>query len=156
MEWLIVLSLLIIGLILIIVEVIFVPGTTVVGFIGFGIMLIGAWLAYGYFDQGVFWGIMGGTTLLSTIIFIWVFRAKPWQQFALKTASQSKVNEGITDGLKEGDEGVTVSVLRPVGKAEIGDKTVEVSTLGNYVQSGTPIRIIKISSNNILVEPLTN
>ena len=156
MEWLIVLSLLIVGLILIVVEVIFVPGTTVVGFIGFGIMLIGAWLAYGYFEQGVFWGIVGGTALLSAVIFIWVFRAKPWQQFALKTANQSKVNEGITDGLKEGDEGITVSVLRPVGKAEIGDKTVEVSTLGNYVQSGTPIRIIKISSNHILVEPLTN
>ena len=156
MEWLTVLSLIIVGLILIVVEVIFVPGTTIVGFIGFGIVITGLWLGYGYFNETTFWIIFWGTTVFSAVLFYWVFRTKPWQQFALKSSSQSKVNEGEMDGLKEGDEGVTVSVLRPVGKAEIGDKTIEVTTLGNYVQSGIAIRVIKISSHHILVEPLTN
>lgn len=154
MDWFIVLSLISIGLLLIVVEVIFIPGTTVVGFIGFGLVILGTWLSFRYFDDSTGWTVMGSTALASALIFYWVFRSKPWRQFALKTSMHSKVNEGILDGLKEGDEGFTISVLRPVGKAEIEGKTVEVTTNGNYIQNGTRVKILKISSNQILVEPL--
>ena len=154
MDWFIVLSLISIGLLLIVVEVIFVPGTTVVGFIGFGLLILGVWLSFQYFDNATGWTVIGSTAFASALIFYWVFRSKPWKQFALKTSIHSKVNEGSHDGLKEGDEGIAISVLRPMGKAEIAGKTVEVTTLGNYIQNGTPIKILKISSSQILVEPL--
>jgi len=48
-----------------------------------------------------------------------------------------------------------MSALRPSGKAELKDKTFEVRTQGAYVDSGTRIRIIKILSNQIIVEPIS-
>jgi len=154
MEWFIVISLLALGLLLIVVEVIFVPGTTVVGFFGFGLMLVGAFLGFRYFGNDIGWIIIGASAICSAIVFVWIFRAKPWQQFALKTAIKSKVNEGIHEGLHAGDEGVTTSALRPSGKAELGGRIVEVTTQGAYLESGTRIRILKISPYQILVETL--
>lgn len=154
MEWFIVLSLISIGLLLIVVEVIFIPGTTVVGFIGFGLLAFGLWLSFNYFGTETGWTVLGCTALISSVLFYWVFRSKPWKQFALKTSIESKVNERAIEGLSVGDEGIALSVLRPVGKAEIGGKTVEVSTLGNYVEHGKRIKILKITLNQILVEPL--
>ena len=67
---------------------------------------------------------------------------------------QGKVNEGLTVGLKEEDEGFAVSTLKPVGKAEFNDKEYEVRSFGSYIEAGTKIKIVKIEMNNILVEPI--
>jgi membrane-bound ClpP family serine protease len=53
-----------------------------------------------------------------------------------------------------GMEGQTVSALRPIGKAELNNQTVEVKTNGDYLDSGSRIRIIKIISNQIIVESI--
>jgi membrane-bound ClpP family serine protease len=153
MEWFIVLSLIGLGLLLIVIEVIFIPGTTVAGFVGFGLIVAGVSLTFSYFDKQTGWIVVASTAGLSAVLFFWIFHTKPWKQFALKSSIKSKVNEGAFEGLKIGDEGITISTLRPTGKAEIGEKTLEVATLGNYIESNTRIRIIKISSNQILVEP---
>lgn len=156
MEWFIVLSLIGIGLLLLVIEVIFIPGTSVAGFVGFGILVVGLYLSFTYFGNQAGWSIVGGTSVVSALLFVWIFRSKPWEQFALKSAIKSKVNEGMLDNLKIGEEGIAVSALRPIGKAELGGILVEVTTLGNYVDSGTRVKIVKISSNQILVEPLNS
>jgi len=154
MEWVIVLSLIILGLLLLVVEVIFIPGTSVAGIIGFGLMITGVVLTFNYFDKQIGWIVTASTSVISTIVFVWVFRAKPWKLFALQSTISSKVNEGALAGLSVGAEGIALSMLRPRGNAEFGNKTIEVSTLGNFVDAGTRVRIIKISSNQIFVEPL--
>ena len=154
MDWIIVASLILFGLILLITEVIFIPGTTIVGFIGFGVMVFGMALGFKYFDKTTGWLIAGGTTVTSVLLFYWAFRSKAWERFALKTSSHSKVNEGELDHLKVGEEGITVSALRPMGKAELGGKMFEVTSMGSYVETNTRIKIIRILSNQILVEPI--
>jgi len=78
-----------------------------------------------------------------------------WGRFALKSTSSSKVNEGEVEELSTGQEGIALSALRPVGKAELANRTYEVKTIGSFVDAGTKIRIIKILSNQIFVEPTT-
>lgn len=154
MEWFVVVSLITIGLLLIVVEIIFVPGTTVVGFIGFGLSVVGVVLAFRYFGENIGWIVVAASAVAAGIIFVWTFRAKPWQQFALKTAIKSKVNEGMHEGLQPGDEGVAKSALRPSGKAELRGRIVEVTTQGDYLESGTHIKVIKISPYQILVQTI--
>jgi membrane-bound ClpP family serine protease len=154
MDWFIVLFLISLGLLLLVVEVIFIPGTSVAGFIGFALMITGAVMSFRYFDDQTGWTVVAGTSAVSAVVFVWVFRAKPWKQFALHGKITSKVNEGAMDGLAAGDEGLALSTLRPRGNATFGKKTIEVSTLGNLIDAGTQIRIVKILSNQIFVEPL--
>lgn len=154
MEWLIVISLIVFGLALVVAEIIFIPGTTIVGILGFAFLVFGTGLSFRYFGSETGWIMVGCTAVAAGVVLYYSFSAKMWHKFSLKTAIHSKVNEGELDQLTVGIEGQTTSTLRPVGKAEINNKTYEVKTSGEYVETGKRIRIIKIFSNQIFVEPL--
>jgi membrane-bound ClpP family serine protease len=154
LEWLTVISLIIFGLALIVVEIIFVPGTTLVGVLGFVFLLIGVSLSFNYFGTETGWITVGCTGVASGVLLYYSFSSNVWGKFSLKTSNNSRVNEGELDQLRVGDEGKTTSVLRPVGKAELNDKMFEVKTVGEYLEAGRRIRIIKIVSNQIIVEPI--
>lgn len=153
-EWLTVLSLILFGLALVIAEIIFVPGTTFVGIAGFVFLVLGAGLSFSYFGSAMGWTTTGGTAVVSGVALYFAFKANVWGRFSLKSTSTSKVNEEELLTVAIGVEGVTVSALRPSGKAELDNKTYEVRTMGNYVESGTKIRVMQIQLNQIIVEPL--
>jgi membrane-bound serine protease (ClpP class) len=44
------------------------------------------------------------------------------------------------------------SYLRPGGKARFGDHYVDVLTEGDFVPSGTKIRVVRISGSQVVVE----
>jgi len=153
-EWITVISLILFGLFLIIAEVIFVPGTTLVGILGFIFLIIGVSLSFRYFGGETGWTTIGVTAVASGLILYFSFKANVWGRFSLKSSIQSKFNEGELDSLTVGTEGLTVSALRPVGKANLGEKLYEVKTLGEYLDSGSRVRVIKIIMNQIIVEPI--
>lgn len=152
--WLIVIVLVLIGLFLINIEVIFVPGTTFVGLLG--VLIAGAGVFYSFikFENPIGFYVLGFTLAVSLFTLVYFFKNKTWKKFALQDVMEGKFNEGLTTALKVGQEGNAISSLRPIGKAEFFGKEYEVSTLGDYVDSGTKLTIIKIASNKILVEPI--
>jgi membrane-bound ClpP family serine protease len=154
MEWVTIVSLILMGLALLIIEIVFVPGTTLVGIVGFGLMMIGIVLTFKHHGREAGWISLGVTSVVSGIVLYLSFTTNVWKRFSLRSSIDSKVNEGELNDLKEGMEGRTISALRPVGKAELNNRTFEVKTLGNYLDSGSKIRIKKISSNQIIVEPI--
>ena len=50
-----------------------------------------------------------------------------------------------------GREGVTTTVLRPTGMAEFDGVRLNVMSEGEYVQSGTPVQIVRVDGSRILV-----
>ena len=152
--WIIIIALLMIGLALIVAELVFIPGTTVVGILGFIFSAAGIIISYKHFGSDVGFYILIGMSAITLVTLFYSFRSGSWSRFSLKSSIKSKVNEGMVDTLHVGDEGKTISTLRPIGKAEFHNKQFEVKTGGDYVDSGTPIRIVLIHSNQILVEPI--
>lgn len=51
-------------------------------------------------------------------------------------------------------EGTATSVLRPTGIADFDGVRLNVSSEGDYIPSGTKVRIIKVEGAKILVKPL--
>lgn len=154
MEWLVVAALILFGLLMVIAEIIFVPGTTLVGIIGAGFMIAGVVSSFSYFGEQGGWMTLGATVVTSVFILYYAFKSNVWGKFSLKTSISSKVNEGEMVGMAVGLEGVTISALRPSGKAEINDKAYEVKTNGSFVEVGTRIRVLKVNTNQIIVEPI--
>ncbi|MFZ2905548.1 MAG: NfeD family protein [Cyclobacteriaceae bacterium] len=152
--WLVIAALILAGLLLIIVEIVFIPGTTVVGFLGLILAVVGIVFSYSYYGSETGFYVLLGTGLASAAALYLSFRKGAWNKFSHKTAIDSKVNEGLTDHLNPGEEGISVSALRPMGSAEFSGKIFEVKTNGEYVSNGTKIKIIKVQANNILVEPI--
>lgn len=151
-EWTIVLSLVCFGLILVVVEVIFIPGTTFVGVAGFICIIIGVALAFRYFGSETGWLALGGSTALTGVLFYLALRSDAWKKFALSKEIDGRMNEVEPLKFPVGMEGVALSALRPVGKGEFGLNSVEVKTLGEYVDTGTRIRIVKLLPNQVIVE----
>lgn len=152
--WSIVILLVLLGLALVIIEVIFIPGTTVVGIAGFISMIIGIVLSFGYFGAETGWLTLGVSTAVSGVFLYVAFRTNVWKRFALDSSIDSKVNEIDTKTFPVGLEGIALSALRPIGKGEFGGNVVEVKTTGEYVGAGESIRIVKASVNQVIVEKI--
>jgi membrane-bound serine protease (ClpP class) len=52
-----------------------------------------------------------------------------------------------------GEVGVAQTALRPAGRAEFGDRLMDVVTEGEFVDRGDKVRIREIHGNRIVVEP---
>ena len=152
--WTLIISLLVIGLALLVIEIVFVPGTTLVGVIG--VILAGAGVLITFREYGSETGIymlVGSSAITAAALYL-SFRSNAWKRFANNSAIRSKVNEGLTARLAVGDEGMTLSTLKPMGKAQFEGGQFEVKTLGDYVDVGTKVKIVHIESNQIIVKPL--
>lgn len=152
--WTLIISLLVIGLALLVIEIVFVPGTTLVGVIG--VIFAGAGVLITFREYGSETGIymLVGSSAITAAALYFSFRSNAWKRFANNSAIRSKVNEGLTATLALGDEGMTLSTLKPMGKAQFKSGEFEVKTLGDYVDVGSKVKIVHIESNQIIVKPL--
>lgn len=155
MDWVTLILLLLAGIILIVIEIIFVPGTTILGIIGVALVVFGVIIGYSKFGSGIGTIILISTVVVGGTVTFLSFRSGLWKQFALKSTNESRFNDDIKIEHLLGAEGVTLSACRPYGKAEIYDSTYEVKTLGIYLTAGAKVRVTKVDKNNkIYVEQI--
>jgi membrane-bound serine protease (ClpP class) len=170
-EWVVVF---ILGLALVIIELFVYPGTIVIGMLGAVLMLAAVVMAmvdlYPAPGPGALPALPSldkfqlplRQLLIATVgggLGIWlaslilpktpIYRAVVSQSASgVKTeaafAQQSKLRLGLT--------GVTLSALRPGGKAQFGDAILDVISQGDMVPKGTAVRIIGGSGSEALVE----
>lgn len=152
MEWITIIGMLLFGLALIILEVIFVPGTTLVGVIGFLICGGGIYLGYEYFGNPTGTYILVIAFIVGTAVIFWSFRSNAWLHFALKDESKGRFNDDFKQQLNIGDTGTTVSSLKPVGKALFHEHELEVKSNGGFITENQSVKITKIEGNKITVE----
>ena len=151
-EWVTIISLILIGAFLVIAEILFIPGIFIVGSLGVGCSAYSIYLSYQYFDRTTATLILLATIAINVVSFILAFRGKTWQRFSLKQTHGSKVNDEFKIELKVGDVGKTISKLKPVGKALFGDTEIEVRSKGKYIDENVEIEIEKIDSSKIFIK----
>ncbi len=156
MDWLVISGLILFGTFLIVAEVIFVPGTTVVGILGVIFTVYGIYLGYDYYGPSTGTMILIGTSLTNLIALIIAFKGKSWERFSLKDSLRGKYNDDFKISLDVGDKGTTISSLKPVGKAIFNDQEIEVSSNGGFVNENVEIEVLKIDSSKIFVQPIKN
>lgn len=54
-----------------------------------------------------------------------------------------------------GKQGTSLTVLRPAGKAKIGDDFIDVISDGPFISSGRQIEVVEVSGNRVVVRELT-
>ncbi len=153
LDWLSVIILIGIGLLLIVLELIVVPGTTVVGIVGLICLAVGVYLSFQFFGVRIGWTVLVGSSVTGFGILIYTLRSRAWERFTLKRSIDSKVNEEFPLNLQVGEVGEAISALRPMGNADFNSRIVEVRSHGNYVKTGRKVQIVKIDNNIVLVEP---
>ena len=143
--------LILLGLVLVILEILVLPGI-VIGVIGAGLILFGITSSYRYYNASTGNTILLGTILLSTLLIYLVFRSNTWKKLTLNSSIDGKVNTLDENLIKAGDKGVTVSKVGSIGKASINDIQVEVESLNGFISENTEIIVVKITQGKILVK----
>lgn len=154
MEWLIIIGLMLLGTFLIVAEVIFVPGTTVVGILGFAFSAYCIYLGYDYFGTSTGTLILIGGLIINIVALVLAFKSKSWERFSLKNTMTGRYNDDFKFELKIGARGKTVSSLKPIGKALFEDREIEVRSHGGYVDENVEIEVIKVDSSKVFVQPV--
>ena len=152
MHWLLIATFIIIGLAVLALEILVIPGMGIAGVIGFILIAVGVWQAYAGYGMLAGHLVLGSTLVLTVLTLVLSLRGKTWHRLALTTAIDSKVNVIDTEKIKPGDTGVTVSRLAPMGKALINGEFYEVSTDGDFIDPKTEILVLKIEYNKVIVK----
>lgn len=153
MDWITVALLLLFGLLFLVAEVLFIPGTTLVGLVGFALLATGIW--FGYQDLGSTGGhvtLITAVVLAGCIVYLGL-RPKNLHRFALTDVNTSSVRDVRRPDVVPGTVGRTLSALRPAGTALFDDELRrEVVTRGEFLAAGTSVRVLGIEQNRIVVE----
>ena len=146
-----------VGLILMISEF-FIPGFSLLGISGIVISL-----------GGVVYRVIKGLTLYQIVILmvIWgltviscyllfIHSAKSGllshsKLFSEKPSLPYNYDEDVEKKLLLGKTGVTTTICKPVGKAEIDGKEYEVLSENSYLDKDTNIKVIKITDDSVVV-----
>jgi membrane-bound serine protease (ClpP class) len=157
MAWFFIMCVLIVaGLILIGAEV-YVPGL-IVGIIG--VMLLVAALVVAYIHMGFGPAVMVFLveSVMSLVVAMLAMRYFPntrWGQKTMLSASQAGSRAAAVPSPDLiGREGVAHTILRPSGMAMIDGRRLDVVAESGMVDRGTPIRVIAIEENQIVVRPV--
>ena len=144
--------LIVIGLALIIVEVVVLPGITVSGVAG--VLLIGCsvFLTFRWYGNTAGTYSLIATGIFFIIFLIYVLRAKTWDRLSLHSEIDSRVNVVDTDNIKSGDKGMTVSRLAPVGKILVHDKIMEGKSEFGLIDENREIEVVHVDGSTITVQ----
>jgi membrane-bound ClpP family serine protease len=146
--------LLLFGLLFLVAEVIFIPGTTVVGLVGFALLAAGVW--FGYRDLGSNTGhilLVSSLAAIGLLVYIGL-RPKNLARVALNDVHNSHVRDARLPDVQPGTTGRTLSALRPAGTVLFEENRREVTTRGEFVPAGTEVRVLRIEQNRIVVESI--
>jgi membrane-bound ClpP family serine protease len=72
----------------------------------------------------------------------------------LESEIGGKIENFNPENIKVGDIGKTIGRLAPMGKIKVNGELVEAQSTGAFIDHQTDIRIIRIKSNQIIVEPI--
>jgi membrane-bound ClpP family serine protease len=148
----VVIALLVLGVLLLLIEVIFVPGTTIVGIGGVILLGIGVYIAYDSIGE-----VVGHLSIASALLVIVLslgvlLKGRTWQRMALDSSITERVTAGAPLHVTVGERGIAESRLNPVGKAAFGENVLEVHSSGGFIDQGTAVEVVRVSGNRILVK----
>ena len=152
MEYLVLASLLLTGLVLLLVEILFIPGTTVVGVLGFLVGIAGVAYAFLTFNQTIaIW--ITAVAVVANVVAIWYgFSSGVWRKLSLKSSFKGGAFDGRTARLEVGVVGTATSDIKPFGKASFKEEIYEVKSDSGFIEVGNSLEIIKLENNKIIVK----
>lgn len=152
MNWTLIIICLIVGIVLLALEIVALPGG-IAGIFGLGLM------AFAVYSTYVVFGVHAGTILLLVALAVNVglvvlfMKSKTWERFSMKEESGSKVNQESKQ-VPVGSRGVTIARLAPTGKALINGEQYEVHAINKFIDPDRQIEVVAIDGYRIDVKEI--
>lgn len=161
----------ILGFALILLEIFLLPGYLIPGFIGITLLIAGLILASQPYvipqtpfevsltSKNILWVL--GSLVGSVFLFMFIVKFLPHtpaHTWTILSATEDQ-SAGYSVALERdkqlvGKSGIALSMLRPVGRAEIQGEVLDVVTEGEFIEPGKKIRVKRVDGNRVVVEQI--
>ncbi len=182
-EAMVVAAIFVLGIVLIGVELLAAPGTVIPGVLGFLCVMValvyamsgwevappsgevpssGSGISFDFAIYAVGFrnfalGVTGAAVII-TMLVLWLPELRPFRALVLQAAAGGTLNDApaMRDAarVQVGGSGIARSALRPYGTIEIGGQLVEAMVEGDYIQSGTAVRVREVRGEKVIVEAI--
>ncbi len=154
MSWPIIIIVILVGVALVALEIVALPGA-ICGIFGGILLVIGVWQSYAQY--GTTAGII---TLLASIVvtivmLVILLKSGTWKRFSLNESSDGKTNQIDNATVAVGSQGTCLSRLAPAGKAQFGNEIVEVHSEGEFIDEQSTVEVIAIEGYKIIVKKVS-
>lgn len=149
--WLII-SLLLVGIILLVVELLFLPGISIAGIGAF--ICLGASVFFAYIQFGMLAGTLTLTAaiLLSILAVIVSLRANTWKRLSLNTTVDGVSTPLPTElNISIGQQGVTLTRLAPMGKVSFKGEIIEAKSIDRFIDPKQNVEVIGFDNTVAIV-----
>ncbi len=148
--------LLLAGLTLLLIETHLLPGHGLAAVIGLVLLFAGMFWALGGNKNAAFaLTVSAVLTMVSLVAFFTYLPKSPvWKKLGQEMRQRTELGYVAADSrmFLLGKRGVTESVLRPSGIAQIEGIRVDVVTEGDFLESGTAIVVTRVEGNRVVVD----
>ena len=152
------LGLQLLGLIVILMEI-FIPSLGLLSLMAASLMGYSLYIVFTEISQDAGLAFLAADLIIVPIMVFWGIKALARSPLSLH--SQLSSEKGVSAQATrlsewEGKEGITLTDLRPAGTALIDDHRLDVVSDGEYIEKQTPIKVIRVTGNQILVSHKEN
>ena len=154
MTILIILLLIALGIILLLLEFVVIPGSTIAGVGGVVVLVYSVYLAFTHY--GTWAGITTVILLISLIpiLFLKFLKSRAGKKMQLGTKITGIVDVLEKERFKIGDQGKAISRLAPIGKVEINNHIVEGKSTGDFIDDGARVEVVSLQDNKLIVKQI--
>jgi membrane-bound serine protease (ClpP class) len=168
-----VIAVFVLGLLLVLVELLFIPGIVVLALAG-TLMMFGAllWAMVDYYPSAPEWpsldifllplanlGVAIGLSGVAIFFLAQFFPKLPVLRRLVLTTSEPGGGSLTMDepgagrlSVRAGDRGRSLSMLRPVGRAEFAGENFDARSEGDFIPPGTEVRALRVEGSEVVVE----
>ncbi len=154
MDIAIILSIIIGGIFLLVLEVFLIPGTTVAGVIGLILVVLGNVFGILYLSTVASTAILLCSIIISGIMIYIGYKAIQEKGIVLEQKlDKSKITtRAARRPVSVGDRGYAFGNIRPEGKAIINNLTYNVESRGSFISDNVQLEVIEVQANIIIVK----
>ncbi|MBO7418226.1 MAG: nodulation efficiency protein D (NfeD) [Bacteroidaceae bacterium] len=149
-------ALVISALLLLLVELFLIPGSSLAAILS-AFCLVWA-VSYAFVNISALAGIITLiiALILGSCILITFMKSKTLDKVALTEDVASTVDRSVAAQVKVGDKGFAVTRLALIGNADINGHLVEVRSASGFLNEKTPVVVTRVSDNEIIVQEIKN
>ncbi len=148
--------LILLGLVLLLIEFAVIPGITIAGIGGFLLLAASVYIAFTEYGNAAGFITLAVVLVVSPAMIYYFFKSRTGRKMILEKNIEGKVEVVDSNKIAVGDTGKTIGRLAPSGKVKVNGEVVEAQSTGTFIDQHTEIKVLKILSNKIIVEPLNN
>jgi membrane-bound serine protease (ClpP class) len=148
------------ALVLLLLELLVFPGFGIAGILGIAALVIAVVRIFPNDNQWAY--VLGYTAIFGAVLLVGLFWFLPnsplFKRFALMTRLDNQPGATPLQGHQVasydyllGQTGVAATDLRPAGIATLAGERVDVVTEGDFIPNGTPIIVMRVDGNRVVV-----